>query len=403
MLSNLPTHLPDETLYSLAARIRLSNGFRADRDACATLFGDSYRLRVADVSADLANFCVVTVNSYGSSRDVVNAATVLPFFLRLGSLPGIGRSVVHMDMAVTSSDLSVNLGLASISNGYPYLWRWCQACTLADLREYGVSFWHRSHQLPGVGLCALHSKPLREVFVPFRQRQQSFMLPGNASSLLRISHTVVSVDVKEPYSRLAYLAESILRDSSSPLAPGAVQATIIDGMAERGLVTRGGQIRKNEFVDEVSHYFSAISLWEPVVTFLSRENLMHMARELTESVQMRPALHNLLLIDWLFGSWALFRERCAWRITMGVECKGNVAGQAVCRTLSENNKWEKLRASHRRNCMAFLGQYPAATRTLLWRTHPRSCRWLTCYDEDWLGKMLPATSSHMFRQLNLLR
>lgn len=400
LLPNLPTQLPDETLYSLAARIRLLNGLRTDRDACAILFGDLYGQRVADIFADLAHFCAVTSNSYGSSQDVVNSATVLPFFLRLGSWPGLGRPVTHVGMAAASPDLPENHGLASISNGYPHLWRWCPACKSSDLREHGVSFWHRSHQLPGVGICTLHLKPLREVPVPFRQRQQNFMLPDNISSLLRTDHTVVSISVQEPYPRLAQLAESILRDTSPPLAPGSVQATIIDEIAERGLVTRG-KIRKNEFAEEVSHYFAAISLWEPVVAFFGRANLVRLARELTESVQMRPALHNLLLIDWLFGSWALFRKRCTWRIVMDAEFKGAVPRQSEYLAMAELDQWEQLRASHRRICMAFLRRRSAATRTMLWKVHPRSCRWLTLHDAGWIEKMLPVTSWRAYQQLNL--
>lgn len=63
-----------------------------------------------------------------------------------------------------------------------YLWRWpkdmstiksytglwapkhgqwqCPECVVADTQQYGFSYWHTSHQAPGVTRCELHDRPL---------------------------------------------------------------------------------------------------------------------------------------------------------------------------------------------------------------------------------------------------
>lgn len=38
--------------------------------------------------------------------------------------------------------------------------RWCDDCVRSDLQTFGCSYWHRSHNLPGVLVCATHHLPL---------------------------------------------------------------------------------------------------------------------------------------------------------------------------------------------------------------------------------------------------
>lgn len=39
-------------------------------------------------------------------------------------------------------------------------WRWCHLCTIEDGDEFGTSYYHRDHQIPGVFHCAKHKSRL---------------------------------------------------------------------------------------------------------------------------------------------------------------------------------------------------------------------------------------------------
>jgi hypothetical protein len=39
-------------------------------------------------------------------------------------------------------------------------WRWCKECVYQDLAEYGVPYYHRDHQVPGVFQCVKHRENL---------------------------------------------------------------------------------------------------------------------------------------------------------------------------------------------------------------------------------------------------
>jgi hypothetical protein len=45
--------------------------------------------------------------------------------------------------------------------------RWCEACVHFEIGEFGESYWHRSHILPGVSTCHLHGMPLMQWPAPY--------------------------------------------------------------------------------------------------------------------------------------------------------------------------------------------------------------------------------------------
>ncbi len=165
-IHTLPTLLPDETLYGLAARIGQINGYRSDQQTCEKLFGKSEQPRVADIAVHFDHFSRVTRNAYGDINNLVRRTTSLPLMTGLG---------LYNDSLYKQLGIIEPLSLASFSNGFPYLWRWCDYCIEEDINLYGITYWHRRQQLPGVFVCTRHKTALMEITVPFRARQQYFI------------------------------------------------------------------------------------------------------------------------------------------------------------------------------------------------------------------------------------
>lgn len=112
----LPIARPDETLYSVAARIRLTNAARDDRDACRSLVGPSRTMRVAEFPANLAYFCDAMQGCFGDPARVLHNMTLAGFFERLASRPwraGSGNAPAA----------TAGYGLATLSNGSAGRWR----------------------------------------------------------------------------------------------------------------------------------------------------------------------------------------------------------------------------------------------------------------------------------------
>lgn len=60
--------------------------------------------------------------------------------------------------------------------------RYCSACAKEDRREYGESYWRRSHHLPGALVCHIHRCFLRRTDIPTVSRTWSVALPHELNS-----------------------------------------------------------------------------------------------------------------------------------------------------------------------------------------------------------------------------
>lgn len=413
-IRNLPIKPPDATLYSLAAHIQLVNGLWSDRTTCWILFRRLGDYRLGDIPADLDMFCNATAQVYGSSRDVRRSATVLPFYRRLGSRPGLHRSVARGPAPLAVAVQREPPGLALLSNGYPNIWRWCQDCVATDRHQYGITFWRLAQQLPGVSVCTRHGRTLMELHVPFWQRQKRFIHPDTIASMLGAVPSPGANVAIDQQMRLARLSQSILQDTSEPFPLAVLHNAILEGLQERGLATHAGCVRTTAFVEDMGDQFRSISTLSQLRACLTRASLHRLARELSGTPRPRPALVNLLLVDWLFGSWALFRERCVWRAVLDRgeldDCGApDHAGESRRRESVVGPDWwgrsgdTDLRNAQRTCCLAFLAQRPAARRTEFWRANQKACRWLIRHDTDWINAHLRIARRMRKPQMSIFR
>lgn len=394
--ARLPKPLPDETLYSLFARIHWLNDYDNARECCAMLLGDGERLRVADSRFDPVHFDSATRGFYGGVPLILTQMTPIGFFQRLGTHPSVEtpRRLRPDD----ADALAVSNGLATLSNGRAHLWRWCPSCINRDHNIYGVAYWHRKHQLPGVVVCNEHHTPLIEATLPYQVRQQEFIMPGRLPDRARVK-PACSTDPPRSAISLAQFAEQILLDDAAEVSPDSVQGALVDGLTEAGLVSRSGRIRKRAFIVEwMNHYVDMAELAE-FAPPLNARGLPSLVEALNHQGWLLPATTTVMLADWLFGSWQLFKEHCRWRnsfLFTGVACGRRWDTPAA-------NTLEDVRKNHRGTCIEFLKSYPGATRKDFWTTHPKSCRWLHTHDMEWLQRQLPTAHRCSVMQLELFQ
>ncbi|MBS4189806.1 TniQ family protein [Bacillus sp. FJAT-49705] len=69
-------------------------------------------------------------------------------------------SSVHMKLGLTANSVK----------SHRYL-KYCISCARNDRYQYGLAYWHRVHQLPGVTVCYKHKNQLWESNVLYAQRR----------------------------------------------------------------------------------------------------------------------------------------------------------------------------------------------------------------------------------------
>jgi hypothetical protein len=394
--ARLPEPLPDETLYSLFARIHWLNDYDNARECCAMLLGDGERLRVADSRFDPVHFDSATRGFYGGVQLILTKMTPIGFFHRLGTHPNVEtpRRLRPGD----ADALAVSNGLATLSNGRAHIWRWCPLCLKRDHDIYSVAYWHRKHQLPGVVVCNEHHMSLIEATLPYQVRQQEFIMPGRLPDRARVKPACSTVPPPTATS-LAQFAEQILLDNAAESSPECVRGALVDGLTQAGLVSRSGRIRKKPFIAEWTNVYADMAELTEFAAPLNERCLPSLVDALNHQGSLLPATTTVLLADWLFGSWQLFKEHCRWRKAFHFTdpmCKRRLDKGAAIPP-------EGMRKNHRDTCVEFLKSYPGATRKDFWVTHPKSCRWLHTHDLEWLQHQLPTAHRCSVMQLELFQ
>lgn len=141
---------PDEMLFSVVARYVKDHRVENRNRFLRLLFGDGYK-RISE-SNRLDYLADEIYPAWGmSASEIVARMTLSPFFASI--FPGDDRlkRVAERQRCVPWTGY--------LGPGKPGI-RYCQACWREDDRDGNPRYWRRSHQLPGVVVCARHRRVL---------------------------------------------------------------------------------------------------------------------------------------------------------------------------------------------------------------------------------------------------
>lgn len=360
-----PIARPDETLYSLCARIRLANTARCDRDACRSLFGQSMTTHVDEFPVDLAHFCNVTYEDYGAPQDIIKAHCLTPYFFTLEKATGKKNEKAWNQQRIRFS-------LAQLSNGGSMHWRLCPTCIAKEKTQFGVAYWHRQHQLPGSLMCSLHETLLHECEIPAPLRHNRLLLPDEVQAHKPPNWNAVN-ELREILSGLAHLNSAILFDRSPEIDLSIARSTIWDALADRGLLSQGGKIDRKYFLRDLLKRYEPLASLNCFAKDISANTLNRLISQLSENIIASPR-QQLLLLFHLFGSWESYQSKYQWQVAF---CRMSVSPRSRLEPQS-------IKEQHRKTCIEIREQFPTISRTGLARASGRSFRWLLQNDNAWL-------------------
>lgn len=188
----LPLALPDELLFSRLIRYRLLYGlttrqlqlrlFNNDRICCHPLLPQ----------------CLPHLFDLHVSREnVAFNQTMAPIF-QMG-LPFSRMSLMQRLVSDKTQLISRLCQLPNNRGRQTQILKSCGHCAKEDLLEFGVSYWHRVHQMPNVSVCYKHKKVLSSQIIPARF-SLSTSLPSsfdckNEVSTLNLQYAKFSSDI----------------------------------------------------------------------------------------------------------------------------------------------------------------------------------------------------------------
>lgn len=312
----IPAALPDMTLYSVLSLVERLNGKSRAEEVSQILFGSRTAGLRHDFSSHLDEFCERTDYAYGDPEAVALHYTLLPYFLGFHG-DAVRLKALSLMRGTSVERLKFILGLPAGPSRACLPLCYCKACASADLRNFGVSYWHRSHQAPGVFVCPEHGIPLcvstRRIDGIGRSR---LLLPLD-SAIVDSSSQVMTGDGYEILLRLARLVPWLLDPHSSGYtSPELLHSAYLHGLKQNGMLTRRGRIRANEFQNWLCERYASIASFEPFSRIIAPANVASMLKLVRKPKRHFHTIRHLILIDALFGNWELFESVYGWERQM---------------------------------------------------------------------------------------
>jgi hypothetical protein len=128
----------------------------------------------------------------------------------------------------------------------------CHKCIKRDLKQHGVSYWHREHQIPGVFTCPTHGVPLMYI-----DDQKGFLAPPDilTGMLIALPDDWVKEISQNPYIKKFQDISICLLNSQKPVNVNALMPVIKQQALALGFQSHPGKIKGKLISDAVIDHF----------------------------------------------------------------------------------------------------------------------------------------------------
>jgi hypothetical protein len=168
LVYGFPTPYPDELLYSVFARYQVRSGNLSPKVTLGELFGQRTITSVWDLPSNLTTLLSRLEISLDLNQLVLKH-TMFPYYAPF-LLPRQEMKVKQSMYGKEGSLIHTRIGVTASVVKYKTNFWVCSSCVEEDINAYGETYWHRSHQAPGVLFCPIHKETLKETNIPLRGR-----------------------------------------------------------------------------------------------------------------------------------------------------------------------------------------------------------------------------------------
>lgn len=377
-----PSLLPDETLYSLIARVARLNGIE-HLVLVGILMGQDYPISALSCPVNMQHFYKITKGAYGLPQEILHNQTVLPLLAHLGEL-----------------DPSY---LTNVANGkcQPHLielmfgrrkgckWKICILCAQKDKAKYGIAYWHREHQLQTSYCCVKHGVYLSVLEINHVQLHGHLILPYEVMMYAAVDPVETKENKCDEMSYLlAKIGQTALADTSSPVSTQTIIRTLTDGLEQMGLLNDHGGLKFREYKEKFSIEFGN----EPEALKLMQQAKLSNPKQLLYGITDQRAAKRfarLLLVKWMFESWGSYKEQCRWQEMLD---SGGFDDEEMGTHLNDKSDGQLAHVmlqQYRQVCLGYKESLVSPTRFEFLKMHYRAFKWLRTNDRIWLDSELP--------------
>lgn len=400
MLGFFTDPYPDELLYSVFSRYHSRVGNSSKEATAHDLFGNARACVVVDLPSRLQHLIARLPPGHRYSVErLIDEHTVLPFYEPF--MPSDRALQLRRQMSEEDKGGAIHgrIGVLTSQIRLDRL-RYCPACVREDKEQCGETYWHRTHQLPGIEVCASHAVFLERSSVSVLNRSNDEAFVTAKQALKDVATTDDrSMDEANPAHRavlrIAEDATWLLGNHVGPTGLDRLRDRYFDLLRAQDLVkTTNVKLRRMQARFE-EHYSSEL-LRDLRCPLERRYNWLR--RIVQASHAAHPPLHHLLLMRFLNCSAEMFFRfpvegakqlgETAYSRNSTVELKPSISNRGEHHNISDS-EWEVKRTLYRGRWVRAVAEHPGLGRSAVKSKSFTAYNWLVVNDKEWFERNAP--------------
>lgn len=154
MIPQFPVLYPDELVYSWLARYYIRTGYLAYTFVAEELFTSKSVRPNPEFLNSYTQEVVEWIEKMTSMDELVLQHTMFPYYGRF--LPKVRKIKAFEALKSMTGNYHNLLPIPQTKDGHIRKLKYCPLCAADDRKQYGETYWHRSHQMIGITVCPVH-------------------------------------------------------------------------------------------------------------------------------------------------------------------------------------------------------------------------------------------------------
>lgn len=308
----LPTALPDESLYSRYIRhmtvlgMNEQNYLKALLKKCRPSIHPYLTIGVISTSK-------ITNESISSIYSEQTLCRLFTYYL-----PKHANNIYKELLNENSNSIIRACQLPNFKEKETLSLKFCPTCAIEDISKYGVTYWHTTHQVPGLETCALHQSFLLHRDLPKRPHLEPNFLPD---------HNLKPQECSALAHRFAKFVSFKLKEIACTSANFS-HSNLLNKLHTLDYSTASGRFRRKELSCDLFEFATQLDYKSPNLLPNSPLDYKYLSYLLYGHVSQHPFKY--LLIEF----WLNFSNKKAIRIKPAVN-KQDEQLTLKCKTLLE--------------------------------------------------------------------
>ena len=372
-----PPSQPDETLNSRVSRYHVVAGNSTSSATLNELFGSPQTGLDQVVPPGIELLATrLPGDPHTNVLNILSENTLLPLFQ-----PFIG----HVDGNASQQSFLSRLPRRVLGkHGDAYL---CVQCVREDEETFGMGYWHRAHQAPGVAACWKHCTQLLSSCpgcqLPFQRKYK--LLDATWNTCPKCANDLFEAPAGEHCSDNAYLFATFVHDlinaNCPPVPPDVLALAYRKQIQAMGFV-RGSQTALASFTKSMVSSLGEAFIRSVDPAYATGKTTFWLRFNYYDDGMDMPITRHLLLGMHLFGTAERFLQTVRGLLPAAAPAferkKSNQAASSTNSMLEESRK----RIRHE------IKLDPGVTMERLWKKAYRATAWLFENDKRWLNDVL---------------